>query len=285
MFAFQKSKVDGFCCLSRVGVARDDLVLASVLILCSTSLPLSSTKGAVGRVGFRPLLGLMGVTSSVETVDVESCLASSFSTSTSSVSLSSALMRVLFRLPRRVSVDEDVFEGDAATAAATAAEVAGVLLVFVSLELFRELGSESSSSLSVSFLVEVRLLCLLSAGDPVREPFDVTEEGVPALELSFGPLEVTTVGLLFVASEGGGTVFSAVTFPFRGVVLPPAPDLGPGFFLSGGFASGVGVLVGPGSTGSVALDSSLIAESASGISLSLLQDKFSLILDLSIHSS
>ena len=79
--------------------------------------------------------------------------------------------------------------------------------VFVILELFLELGSESSSSLSVvSFLVDVRLLCLLSAGDPVREPFDVTDEGVPALEeVSFGALEAT-VGLSFMASEGVGSV-------------------------------------------------------------------------------
>ena len=41
--------------------------------------------------------------------------------------------------------------------------------------------SESSSSLSVtSFFIEVRLLCLFKAGDPVLEPLEVTEDGVPA---------------------------------------------------------------------------------------------------------
>ena len=204
--------VSGFC-FSRVGVERDDLVLASVLTTpCSTSLPLSSiVDEATGSLlGFRPRLGLLGAASSLETVDAVSCLASSFSTSTSSVSLSSALIIVLFRLPRRgcSSMDEEVFEGDVANVDAAEFD-AGVVLVLVNLELFRELGSESSSSLSVSFLVEVRLLCLLSAGDPVREPFDVTEEGVPALELSLGPLDGTTVGLLFVmASEGVGAGFS-----------------------------------------------------------------------------
>jgi hypothetical protein len=221
--------VNGFCCFWGVGVERDDLVLASVLmILCSISLPLSSTKEAAGcLVGFRPLLGLLGV-SSVTSVDVEPRLASSFSTSTSSVSPSSALIRALFRLPRRgcSSTDEEVFDGDAAVSAAKVAggALAGVLLVFVRLELFLELGSESSSSsslssvasflvevrpssLSGSFLAEVRLLCLLSAGEPVRDPFDVTEEGVPALEVSFGPLDGATVCLLFVAYEGVGSVF------------------------------------------------------------------------------
>ena len=42
--------------------------------------------------------------------------------------------------------------------------------------------SESSSSLSVtSFFIDVRLLCLFKAGDPVLEPLEVTEDGVPAL--------------------------------------------------------------------------------------------------------
>ena len=265
------------CCFSLVGVYRDDLVLASVL-LCSTSLPLSST--TAGRVGFRPLLGLVGATSSVEAAEpaLDSCLASSFSTSTSSVSLSSGLTANLFLLPRRVSADDDdvadVVEGD---------DTAGMLLVFVSLELFRELASESSSSLSVSFLLEVRLLCLLSAGDPVREPLDVTEEGVPALELSFGPLEFRSTALVVVSDGGAAAVLSAIFF--RGVTFPtgpaPAPDLGPGFFLSKGFVS---TTVATGS-GSVWPGSSFGAGSTSGNSLSLVQDKFSLIFDLLIHSS
>ena len=289
--------VDGFC-FSLVGVEREALVLASGL-LCSISLPLSSTTAGGGRVGFRPRLGLLGTTSSVEAVEVESCLASSFSTSTSSVSLSSAGIGVfmpLFRPPLRcVSPDADVtvVEGDDGVAVVTVG--ARVTFSLVILELFRELGSSESSSslsdsclrsLSVSFLLEDRLLCLLSAGDPVREPLEVTDEGVPALELSLmGPLEEVTIGLGVSAEAGGLSVFSSLGF-FKGVILlpPTAEVFGPGFFLSGSFASttgsGMGMLM-----CSASMGSSLGTGSTSGNTLSLLQDKFSLILDLLIHSS
>jgi hypothetical protein len=85
-----------------------------------------------------------------------------------------------------VVVVVDVVDGDGAvTAPFSAANATGVELVLDNLVLFLEFDSESSSSLSVSFLVELRLLCLFRAGDPVLDPLDVTEEGVPALEVVF----------------------------------------------------------------------------------------------------
>ena len=166
-------------------------------------------------------------------------MTSSFSTSTSSFS-DSSLTRFRPRPPRFSFELVDDGEGT------------GTLVDVVLIrELFLNPDSESSSSESDSppFFVEVLELCLFNAGDPVREPLDVTDEGVPALDDFSG----------LVADDPG---WSTNAF-FDGVL----PTLGPGFLRSG-------------TTGS-----STCSSSVESTTRSLDQDKFSLILDLLIHSS
>ena len=118
--------------------------------LTLSSLLLSSA-GFEGVAFLRPLLALEGVKSS---------FFSSFSISTSSVSLSS-LAAARLRPPRP----------------RLASGVAGAGLE--SRALLRT-SSDSSDSDSDSFLMELRLLCRFSAGEPVLDP-DREEEGVSGL--------------------------------------------------------------------------------------------------------